>query len=58
MLNCFETRTVPIIGTFAAGEKREQLAESLSRTVEKFNRSGDKTLVLPIEYLEVVAARA
>jgi ubiquinone/menaquinone biosynthesis C-methylase UbiE len=50
----------PMISAFAAvtEEKREVLAESLSRAVRRCNRSGDKTLVLPIEYQEVVAIRS
>lgn len=50
-------RTMRAFAAVADG-KREELAESLSRTVGRFNRSRDETLVLPIEYQEVVAVRA
>lgn len=50
----------PMASTFADidDEKREELVELMSRTVARFNQSGDKTLILPIEYQEVTAIRA
>jgi len=50
----------PIISALATltDAKREELLVALIRAVRSFNRSGDDTLVLPIEYQEVVARRA
>lgn len=37
--------------------KQESLANDLTDMVRRFNRSGDETLVIPSDYLEVVAIR-
>jgi hypothetical protein len=38
-------------------EGRENLAGDLVELVNRFNRSGDETMVVPSDYLEVVAVR-
>jgi len=50
----------PMISAFATltEAKREELVAALTGAVRSFNRSGDGTLVLPIEYQEMVARRA
>jgi hypothetical protein len=42
--------------TFAAleGEKQTAFARDLMELLERMNKSGDATLVLPAEYLEIV----
>lgn len=39
------------------GAKREELEDEIANLVRRFNRSGDETMVVPSEYLEVVAVR-
>lgn len=36
---------------------REALAADAKQAVERFNRAGDRALIAPAEYLEVVATR-
>lgn len=50
----------PTIRTFAALDEAGQtaLATDLLEVVREHNRSGDGTMVVPSEYLEVVAVRA
>lgn len=38
-------------------DKREQLTRDLLKIVHLYNRSGDETLILPLDYVEVIAAR-
>lgn len=38
--------------------QREALAQDMREVVRRFNRSGDETLLIPSDYLEVVAVRA
>jgi ubiquinone/menaquinone biosynthesis C-methylase UbiE len=49
----------PVVATFAAldPEHQKQLTEDLVQDAERFNRSGDATFVVPLDYLEVVAVR-
>jgi hypothetical protein len=58
-LEVFRTYYGPTLKAFAALEPRAQaaLAADLKALVEKFNRSGDKTMVVPSEYLQVVIHR-
>jgi ubiquinone/menaquinone biosynthesis C-methylase UbiE len=58
-LEVFRTYYGPTLKAFAALEPRAQaaLAIDLKALVEKFNRSGDKTMVVPSEYLQVVITR-
>ncbi|HEX6117989.1 MAG TPA: methyltransferase domain-containing protein [Dongiaceae bacterium] len=50
----------PMTKTFGALDpgKQAALTEDLLQLIDKFNRSGDGTLVLPGEYLEIVIDRA
>ncbi len=58
-LEVFRTYFGPTARAFEAVGPRgeEALARDLLALVERFNRSGDATLVLPSDYLEVVATR-
>jgi len=58
-LDIFRTYYGPVNKAFAAldGTGREALARDLVEAVERFNRSDDGTLLVPAEYLEVVAIR-
>src|SRR5262245_32965596 len=58
-LHVFRTYYGPVLKAFAAldGEGQAGLARDLTEVLEKFNQSGDQTLVVPSEYLEVVATR-
>jgi hypothetical protein len=38
-------------------EKKEAYARDIRGLLERFNRSGDATVLVPSEYLEVVAVR-
>jgi ubiquinone/menaquinone biosynthesis C-methylase UbiE len=55
----FRTYYGPMFKTFEAldEEGRESLERDLIGLVERYNRSGDETAVLPSDYLEVVAVR-
>ncbi len=52
----FRTYYGPMNKTFAAldGEKQTAFGRDLMELIERMNKSGDATLVLPAEYLEVV----
>ena len=58
-LEIFRTYYGPVLKAFAAldGTGQEALARDLIEAVERFNRSDDGTLVVPADYLEVVATR-
>ncbi len=58
-LDVFKTYYGPLLKTFAALEPQAQaaLTDDLLALLERFNRSGDKTMVVPSEYLEVVVTR-
>lgn len=58
-LDLFRTYYGPVLKAFAAldGAGQEALARDLTEAVERFNRSDDGTLVVPAEYLEVIASR-
>jgi len=58
-LEVFRTYYGPTLKAFAALEPRAQAALSgdLKALVERFNRSGDQTMVVPSEYLQVVIVR-
>ena len=58
-LETFRTYYGPMHKAFAALDVAGQaaLTQDLRALMEKFNRSGDMTLVIPSEYLEVVIFR-
>ena len=58
-LDLFRTYYGPVLKAFAALDPagQEALARDLVEAVERFNRSDDGTLLVPAEYLEVVAIR-
>jgi SAM-dependent methyltransferase len=59
-LETFRTYYGPMNKAFAAveGDRQEALAAELVQLAQRFNRSGDATMVVPSEYLEVVIKRA
>jgi SAM-dependent methyltransferase len=58
-LDVFKTYYGPVLKTFAALDPAKQslLEADLRALMGQFNRSGDATLVVPSEYLEVVVTR-
>ncbi len=58
-LNVFKRYYGPVLKTFAALEPTAQdaLQRDLLALMERFNRAGDGTIVIPSEYLEVVVTR-
>jgi ubiquinone/menaquinone biosynthesis C-methylase UbiE len=58
-LDVFKRYYGPVLKTFAALEPAAQdaLQRDLLALMERFNRAGDGTIVIPSEYLEVVATR-
>lgn len=58
-LDVFKTFYGPVLKAFGAlsGDARLSLENDLMRLVAMFNRSGDGTMVVPGEYLEVVIAK-
>jgi ubiquinone/menaquinone biosynthesis C-methylase UbiE len=58
-LEVFKTYYGPVLKAFAAldAPAREELERDLNALIERFNRSGDGTMVVPSEYLEVVITR-
>jgi hypothetical protein len=58
-LDLFRTYYGPVLKAFAALDevRQEALARDLVEAVERFNVSNDGTLLVPAEYLEVVAIR-
>lgn len=58
-LEVLQTQLGPTRETFRILEptEREKLADDVTYLVSRFNRSGDETMVVPSDYLEVVATR-
>ena len=58
-IDVFKSYYGPMLKTFAALEPAAQsaLTRDLMGLVEQFNRSGDDTMVVPAEYLEIVITR-
>jgi len=58
-LDVFKTYYGPLLKAFAALEPRAQsaLSEDLFALIKQFNRSGDDTMVVPSDYLEIVLTR-
>jgi ubiquinone/menaquinone biosynthesis C-methylase UbiE len=58
-LEVFKTYYGPLLKTFGALEPAAQsaLARDLMALIEQFNRSGDDSMVVPSEYLEIVVTR-
>ncbi len=58
-LEFFQTYYGPTLKTFEAldGTGQAALTQDLTELLQRFNRSGDTTLVVPCDYLEVVAVR-
>jgi len=58
-LDIFKTYYGPVLKAFAAldAEKQDGLSRDILALVATMNRSGDGTMVLPGEYLEVVVTK-
>jgi SAM-dependent methyltransferase len=58
-VDVFRTWYGPLLKTFGALDPRAQavLTDDLLALVERFNRSGDQTMVVPSDYLEVIVTR-
>ena len=58
-LDVFKSYYGPLLKTFGAldPETWTALTDDLFELIKRFNRSGDKTMVVPSEYLEVVVTR-
>jgi hypothetical protein len=58
-LEIFKTYYGPLLKAFAALEpmKQSALRDDLLALIGQFNRSGDRTMVVPSEYLEIVITR-
>jgi len=58
-LEVFKTFYGPVLKTFAGlpPDAQEALREDLLCLAAEFNRSGDSTMVIPGEYLEVIIVR-
>jgi ubiquinone/menaquinone biosynthesis C-methylase UbiE len=58
-LEVFKTYYGPVLKAFAALEpaKQEELYDDLHALIVRMNRSGDSTMVVPSEYLEVVITK-
>jgi ubiquinone/menaquinone biosynthesis C-methylase UbiE len=58
-LDVFKSYYGPLLKTFSAldPKTRTALTDDLFELIKRFNRSGDKTMVVPSEYLEVVVTR-
>jgi SAM-dependent methyltransferase len=58
-LDVFKTYYGPLLKTFGALDPQAQaaLTDDLFALIKRFDRSGDKTMVVPSEYLEVVVTR-
>ena len=58
-LDVFKTYYGPVLKAFAALEptKQEELQDDLHALIVRMNRSGDSTMVVPSEYLEVVITK-
>jgi hypothetical protein len=59
-MEVFRTYYGPMNKAFAAldGERQTALLDDLMILISSHNRSGDSTLVLPSEYLEIVIERS
>jgi ubiquinone/menaquinone biosynthesis C-methylase UbiE len=59
-LDVFKSYYGPLLKAFAAldGAKQSALAEDVMQIIRKLNRSGDGGMIVPSEYLEVVAIRS
>lgn len=55
----FRTYYGPMLKTFGAldANKQTALAQDLGKLLQQFNRSDDTTLVVPSEYVEVIAIK-
>jgi len=58
-LEVFRTTMGPVLKAFESldAQGQEQMARDLIAVVHRFNRSGDQTMVVPSDYLEVVATK-
>ena len=59
-LEHFRTYFGPTIRTFEGlpAEGQERLSRAMLENIHRFNQSGDETMVVPSEYLEVVATKS
>lgn len=55
-LECFRTRYSPFILAYESQspQKREQMKNEIFKIVGEYNHSGDETLILPVDYAEVI----
>ena len=60
MLEVFRTYYGPVLKAFQAldADQQEAYADDLRSLAARFNRSGDETMAVVSDYLEVVAVRA
>jgi ubiquinone/menaquinone biosynthesis C-methylase UbiE len=58
-LDVFKTFYGPVLKAFAALEpaRQDELRDDLTALIARLNRSGDSTMIVPSEYLEVVITR-
>lgn len=58
-MQCFRTRYGPFILAYESQseEKREHMKEEIKELIQVYNRSGDETLILPVDYAEVIVVR-
>jgi SAM-dependent methyltransferase len=58
-IEVFKAYYGPMLKAFGALQPAQQvlLADDLKGVVERFNRSGDKTMIVPSEYLQIVITR-
>ena len=58
-LEIFRTTMGPVLKAFESldAQGQEQMTRDLIAVVHRFNRSGDHTMVVPSDYLEVVATK-
>jgi hypothetical protein len=58
-LDVFKTFYGPVLKAFAALEpaKQDELRDDLSALIARLNRSGDRTMIVPAEHLEVVMTK-
>ena len=58
-MDVFKTYYGPMLKAFEAlqGPRQNALHDDIIELIARFNRSGDKTMVLPSEYLEVIVTK-
>ena len=58
-LQCFRTRYGPFILAYESqsAEKRDHMKQEIYTLIQTYNLSNDETLILPVDYAEVIATR-